>query len=131
YWAKSHHIHHSHNGQLEMRDIGDINTLTVNEYKALTTFGKFKYRLYRSFVVMFIIGPIYYVLIHNRLASINMDVFKNEKWKLWLNNFILLGIFLTLGYFLGIKFFVTHITIIVLFSVIAIWFFYVQHQHEE
>jgi acyl-lipid omega-6 desaturase (Delta-12 desaturase) len=131
YWAKSHHLHHSHNGQLEMRDIGDINTLTVNEYKALAPFGKFKYRLYRSFIVMFILGPIYYVLIHNRLASINLDVFKNEKWKLWLNNFILLGIFLTLGYFLGVKFFVTHITIVVLFSVIAIWFFYVQHQHEE
>jgi acyl-lipid omega-6 desaturase (Delta-12 desaturase) len=131
YWAKSHHLHHSHNGQLEMRDIGDINTLTVHEYKALAPFGKFKYRLYRSFIVMFILGPIYYVLIHNRLASINLDVFKNEKWKLWLNNFILLGIFLTLGYFLGVKFFVTHITIVVLFSVIAIWFFYVQHQHEE
>ncbi|MBC7885735.1 MAG: fatty acid desaturase [Saprospiraceae bacterium] len=132
YWAKSHHLHHSHNGQLEMRDIGDINTLTVNEYKSLNRTGKFKYRLYRSFLVMFFLGPIYYVLIHNRLPSISMDVFKNEKWRLWLNNLVLLTIFLLLGYFLGwAKFFTTHLTIIVMFSVIAIWFFYVQHQHEE
>lgn len=132
YWAKSHHIHHSHNGQLEVRDIGDINTLTVNEYKLLSPWGRFKYRIYRSIAVMFVIGPIYYVLIHNRLPMIQMDVFKNEKFRLWINNFILLSIFLTLGYFLGwYKFFLTHLTIIVLFSVIAIWFFYVQHQHEE
>lgn len=131
YWAKSHHIHHSHNGQLEIRDIGDINTLTVREYRELSPWGKFKYRLYRSWLVMFFLGPIYYVLIHNRLPMIQMDVFKKEKLRLWINNVVLLAIFLTLGYFLGwAKFFITHGTIVVLFSVIAIWFFYVQHQHE-
>ncbi len=132
YWAKSHHIHHSHNGQLELRDIGDVNTLTVKEYRALGQWDRFKYRLFRSIPVMFVIGPIYYVLIHNRLALIQMDVFKNEKWKLYLNNLVLLSIFLTLGYFLEFdKFFITHLTIIILFSIIAIWFFYIQHQHEE
>jgi acyl-lipid omega-6 desaturase (Delta-12 desaturase) len=132
YWAKSHHIHHSHNGQLEVRDIGDINTLTVNEYKALSKWGKFSYRIYRSIGVMFFLGPIYYVVIHNRIAGIDMDVFKNEKWRLYFNNLLLILLFCTLGYYLGwVKFFVTHLTIICLFSVIAIWFFYVQHQHEE
>jgi acyl-lipid omega-6 desaturase (Delta-12 desaturase) len=131
YWAKSHHLHHSHNGQLEMRDIGDIDTLTVNEFKALDKWGKIKYRIYRSFLVMFVIGPIYYVVIHNRFALIKLEVFKNEKWKLRLNNALLIGIFIGMGYWLGVKFFVTHMTIVILFSVIAIWFFYVQHQHEE
>jgi len=132
YWAKSHHIHHTHNGQLELRDIGDVNTLTVNEYKSLSPWAKFKYRLYRSIPVMFVLGPIYYVLIHNRLHLINLDVFKNEKWKLWLNNVVLISIFLILGYYLGWgKFFITHFTIVIIFSIIAIWFFYIQHQHEE
>jgi omega-6 fatty acid desaturase (delta-12 desaturase) len=131
YWAKSHHIHHSHNGQLDLRDIGDIDTLTVSEYKQLSTAGKLKYRLYRSWLVMFLIGPLYYVLVHNRLPLIKMDVFKNEKWKLWINNLILTGLFILLGYYLGwAKFFITHFTIVAIFSVIAIWFFYVQHQHE-
>jgi len=132
YWSKSHHLHHSHNGQLELRDIGDIDTLTVTEYRALNSWGRFKYRIYRSFLVMFIIGPIYYVLIHNRLNMIKMEVFKNEKWRLRLNNLVLITVFLLLGWWLGwAKFLITHLTIIVLFSVIAIWFFYVQHQHEE
>ncbi len=131
YWAKSHHIHHSHNGQLELRDIGDINTLTVREYMALGWFGKMKYRLFRSFAVMFVLGPIYYVLIHNRLPLINMDIFKAEKRKLWVNNVVMVIIFSFLGYFLGLKFFITQFTVVSLFSVIAIWFFYVQHQHED
>ena len=131
YWAKSHHLHHSHNGQLEMRDIGDINTLTVAEYAGLDLWGKLKYRLYRSWLVMFVLGPLYYVLIHNRLPLIKMDVFKNEKWKLWLNNAILVVLFMILGYYLGwAKFLLTHLTVVSIFSVIAIWFFYVQHQHE-
>ncbi|HRX28544.1 MAG TPA: fatty acid desaturase [Saprospiraceae bacterium] len=132
YWAKSHHLHHSHNGQLEMRDIGDITTLTVNEYQGLSSWGKFKYRLYRSFIVMFVLGPIYYIVIHNRLPLINMDVFKGEKRKLFLHNLLLIGIFTGLAIWLGIgKFLLTHFTVLFFFAVVAVWFFYVQHQHEE
>ena len=41
YWAKSHNFHHGHNGLLwEHRDIGDINLLTVNEFKALSAWRK-------------------------------------------------------------------------------------------
>jgi omega-6 fatty acid desaturase (delta-12 desaturase) len=132
YWAKSHHLHHSHNGQLEIRDIGDINTLTVNEFKALTPWGKFQYKIYRSFIVMFIIGPIYYITIHNRLNLIKMDVFKNEKLRLYVFNLVLIGLFVGLGFWLGFaKLLLTHLTVLFFFGIIAIWFFYVQHQHEE
>lgn len=132
YWAKSHHVHHSNNGMLELRDIGDINTLTVNEYRQLTNWGKFKYKIYRSPIVMFLIGPIYYILIHNRLPLINLAQFKKVKKTLIFNNLALISIFLLLIYTLdGWKFFLTHATVMVIFAVIAIWFFYVQHQHEE
>lgn len=132
YWAKSHHVHHSNNGMLELRDIGDINTLTVEEYRALTKWGKFKYRIYRSPLVMFLIGPIYYILIHNRLPLIDLVQFKKVKKTLILNNVALIGLFVLLIYTLGWwKFLLTHATVMVIFAVIAIWFFYVQHQHEE
>lgn len=132
YWAKSHNVHHAHNGELELRDIGDINVLTVREFSRLSPWGRFQYRIYRSFAVMFILGPIYYVVIHNRLPLIKMDIFKNEKWRLYLNDLVLLIIFGVMAYFLDIwKFLATHLTIIGIFSIIAIWFFYVQHQHEE
>lgn len=63
YWAKSHNFHHGHNGILwEHRDIGDIDLLTVSEYKALSPFRKFKYVLFRSFPILFIIGPMWYIM---------------------------------------------------------------------
>ena len=68
YWARSHDFHHAHNGQLEfgVRDIGDVDLFTVNEYRALPANKQRKYRIYRSPLIMFLLGPLYYLLIHNR-----------------------------------------------------------------
>src|SRR6185369_14331188 len=47
--------------------MGDIDTLTVNEYRALSRWGRLKYRLYRHPAVMFGIGPAYMFIIQHRL----------------------------------------------------------------
>ena len=78
YWARSHNFHHAHNGQLENRDIGDITVLTVKEYQALSSLQKFQYRLYRMPITMFFIGPLYYILIHNRLPLISLKGWKKK-----------------------------------------------------
>jgi len=117
---------------LELRDIGDINTLTVAEYTSLTKWERFKYKVYRSPLVMFVLGPLYYILIHNRLPLINLVQFKKVKKTLIWNNLALVTIFIVLSLTLNWwKFFVTHAAVMVPFAIIAIWFFYVQHQHEE
>ncbi len=132
YWAKSHAVHHKLNGQLELRDIGDVNTYTVAEYKEMSKGKKFGYRVYRSPIVMFLIGPVYYLFIHNRLTKIKMPAFQKLKSSVIINNFVLLGIFLILGFALGWAAFLTvHLTILTIFAIIAIWFFYVQHSHEH
>ncbi|MFY0591019.1 fatty acid desaturase [Roseivirga sp.] len=132
YWAKSHSIHHKLNGQLELRDIGDVTTYTVAEYKAFSKAKKVGYRIYRSPIVMFLIGPVYYIFIHNRLAKIKMPAFQKLKGSVILSNLVLLGLFTILGFTLGWqKFLTVHVTVLTLFSIIAIWFFYVQHQHEH
>ncbi len=132
YWGKSHHFHHSHNGMLEVRDIGDITTLTVDEYKSLSKFGQIKYRLYRSVLVMFFIGPIYYVFIHNRLPLIKEKGFKKEEKGLWIHNLLYTSLMVAMCFLLGWKKFLgIHFMILSVFSVIAIWFFYIQHQHEH
>lgn len=132
YWAKSHAIHHKLNGQLELRDIGDVNTYTVAEYKAFSKGKRFGYRVYRSPLVMFLIGPVYYIFIHNRLAKIQMPAFQKLKGSVVASNLVMLGIFTILGFTLGWKeFLLVHFTTLTLFAIIAIWFFYVQHQHEH
>ncbi len=132
YWATSHHFHHKNNGLLEVRDIGDIDTLTVEEYKKLTTAGKAKYRIFRSFPVMFVIGPLYYILIHNRLPLISLPEFKKQ-WKgLAFSNILLAAVVVGLCLILDWKkVLLTHFFVLAFFGIVAIWFFYVQHQHEH
>lgn len=132
YWARVHDFHHGHCGQLETRDIGDIDTLTTDEYRSLSTFGKLRYRIFRMPVVTFVIGPVYYLLVNNRLPLVRMKGWKKVYWSLLWNNLAILATIAALCWWLGIKtFLLVHVPIIVFFSIIAVWFFYVQHQHEH
>ena len=67
FWRRTHAIHHASAGNLEKRGIGDIDTLTVKEYLALTRWGRLRYRLYRHPAVMFGIGPAYLFIVQHRL----------------------------------------------------------------
>ncbi len=132
YWAKSHNFHHGHNGQLEVRDIGDVDLLTVNEYKELNPKKRFKYRLYRTPLVMFLLGPVYYLLVHNRFPFIKIKGWESARQSLRKGNVVLILTYVALGFIFGWQnFLLVQAPIIVFFSVIAIWFFYVQHQHED
>lgn len=132
YWAKSHNFHHGHNGILwEHRDIGDINLLTVNEFKALSRFEKIRYTLFRSSPVLFLLGPIWFIFVNNRLPMIRIKGWEHAHRALLLNNILLVLFYTAMVWLLGYEaLLLVHIPIIAAFGIIAIWFFYVQHQHE-
>jgi len=132
YWARVHDFHHGHCGQLETRDIGDIDVLTTEEYLALSTWGKIKYRIYRMPIVTFIIGPIHYLLINNRFPLVRFKHWNGMIWSQTVNNLAIVGVIVTLGFLIGWKtFLLVQVPIVVFFMIIAIWFFYVQHTHEH
>ena len=68
-WRREHALHHAGSGNLDRRGFGDIDTLTVREYQARSSFGKWKYWLYRHPVVLFAIGPAYQFLLRQRLPT--------------------------------------------------------------
>ena len=134
YWAKAHSFHHGHNGQLDesSRDIGDVPFKTVKEFREMSRWGKFKYRIFRSPIVLFGIAPIAYIAISNRFPFYNLKGWAKERRSQIVNNFIMVGVYVLLGYLLGWKkFFLIQALSISFFAIIAFWFFYVQHQHEE
>ena len=45
------------------RGVGDIQTLTVDEYRARPWWGRLGYRLFRNPLVMFGLGPLWVVLV--------------------------------------------------------------------
>lgn len=132
-WRLSHARHHSGSGNLDHRGTGDIETLTVSEYRALTWWGRFLYRAYRHPIVMFGIGPAYIFLLQQRLPVGQMT---GEGWRPWLSSMgTNLGIALFAGaviWFVGVEaFLLIHLPIIVLGATIGVWLFYIQHQFED
>lgn len=132
YWAKIHNYHHAHSGMLEVRDIGDIPTMTVKEYRESKWYAKLGYRIFRFPLVTFVIAPVYYLIFSNRVPIETLGNWKKMFGSQFRNNIVILCSYLLLGHFLGWKeFLFVQFFIVFVFGIIAFWFFYVQHQHEE
>ena len=132
YWRRAHAEHHASAGNLDRRGIGDINTLTIAEYRALSRWGRLGYRLYRHPIVMFGIGPVYLFLLKQRLPFGMMRLGAEPWLSTMLTNAgiaIVSGLLIwSVGLWL---FLVIHLPIVVIAGAAGIWLFYVQHQFEE
>jgi omega-6 fatty acid desaturase (delta-12 desaturase) len=62
-------VHHATAGDLSRRGVGDIVTLTVDEYAARSLRGRLGYRLLRNPLVMFGLGPIFAMVIGPRIVA--------------------------------------------------------------
>ena len=131
-WRRSHSIHHSASGNLDKRGMGDILTLTVDEYNARTRWGKLMYRAYRHPLTLFAIGPIYVFLFEQRLPL----GFMKDGWRYWVSSMgtnVGIALIVTgLIYFGGLMpFLLVYLPTVVAAATIGVWLFYVQHQFEE
>lgn len=129
-WKHEHAIHHATSSNLSRRGTGDIWTLTVDEYLALSPFWKMIYRVYRNPFVMFGLGPIYIFLIEYRFN--NKRARRKERWNTYATNLGLAGMIGVLCWTLGWKeFLLVQGPILYLSGMAGIWLFYVQHQFEK
>lgn len=132
YWKLNHNIHHANAGNLEERGIGDIYTMTVSEYLALSKWGRFKYRLYRNPLVLFIIVPTFLFLIMYRFPTVRAKVLKPTYPSVYYTDVMLLVLFLLLGWWIGfLNLLAIQLPITIIASTAGLWLFYVQHQYED
>ncbi len=129
-WRHTHSVHHSSSGNLGRRGMGDILTLTVSEYRALSPRERLKYRLYRNPVVLFGFGPGYLFLLQNRLP-----LGLTGQAKYWVSAmatnavlFLALGLIFLFGGLAPIM--VIFLPTTLLAATAGMWLFYVQHQFE-
>lgn len=128
-WRQAHAMHHATAGDLDRRGIGDVVTLTVEEYRALSRLERLKYRLYRNPLVMFGVGPLASFLIFHRIPRKGAS--KRERWSVHLTSLGLAALVTTLILAMGLnEYLMIQIPVLMIAGVAGIWLFYVQHQFE-
>lgn len=131
HWRKTHAIHHAGTGNLDRRGIGDVMTLTVAEYEALSWRGRLGYRIYRHPLVVLVLGPIYLFLLHNRLPF----GLRLSHWSSWLSPMATnaaLGLLAAAAiWWFGIgAFLLVQLPIVLIAAILGGWLFFLQHQFE-
>ena len=132
FWRHSHAMHHAGSGNLDRRGIGDINTLTVEEYLALGWWGRLKYRLYRHPLVMFGLGPTFLFLLQHRLPVGAMRRGAMPWLSTMFTNLGIAALFALVIWLMGFStFLLLYLPMMVIGASIGVWLFYVQHQFEQ
>ncbi len=132
YWRRTHAVHHATAGNLDQRGIGDIETLTVGEYRVLPWWGRLRYWLYRSPVVMFGLGPAWLFICQYRMPFGLMRAGMQPWVSTIATNLSIALLAGVLIWLVGLGPFLTVQLPITLFAAtVGVWLFYVQHQFEE
>lgn len=131
-WRRTHALHHANAGNLDKRGFGDVETLTVEEYRKRSFCGRFCYRLYRHPLILFGIGPAFLFVVHHRLPIGLM----RAGWKPWVStmttNMAIAGVVAAMMWCVGVKaFLLIQVPITLLAGSIGVWLFYIQHQFEH
>jgi omega-6 fatty acid desaturase (delta-12 desaturase) len=129
HWKWEHAVHHAHSGDLDNRGLGDIWTLTVDEYLASSRFTRFRYRLNRNPIVLFVIAPSFLFFVIHRLVTPGASAKAARSVHLTTAAILALGCALTAIFgwktYLLIQFFAMFIA-----ASAGVWLFYIQHQFE-
>ncbi len=131
-WKREHAQHHASSGNLDRRGAGDIDTLTVSEYLALSKWGQLRYRMYRSAAFLFGFGVPAYFLIVQRLPWLHA-LKPADCWKSVMGLNLALALFYgPLMYVFGVAdVFKIVVPMVFVASAAGGWLFFIQHQFED
>lgn len=132
YWKQSHSIHHASAGNLELRGIGDIYTMTVAEYLSRPLWKRFLYRLYRNPFVLFVFIPTILFVILYRFPIARSRSLAPTYPSIFYTNVALVAFYGILGSIFGFTdLLMVQLPITIIASSVGTWLFYIQHQFEE
>ncbi len=131
-WQYTHAIHHSTSSNLDKRGVGDVYTMTLQEYLDATPRQRLRYRIFRHPLAMYLLGPFVVFMVGYRIP---MGISRRK-------SVLFRSVMLTN---LGIALYIA--AIVLLFGWKAVWLvylpvqyvasavglflFYVQHQFED
>ncbi len=128
-WRHSHLIHHATVADLDRRGTGDVWTMTVAEYLAAPRLKRLYYRIFRTPVFMFGIGPAFVFMVAQRFP--HQDTGPQERFSVHFTNLALLAVVLVMCAAIGWRaYLLIQIPLAAIGGAVGVWLFYVQHQFE-
>ncbi|MBI5297659.1 MAG: fatty acid desaturase [Chloroflexi bacterium] len=128
-WKHDHAIHHATAGDLDRRGIGDVYTMTVEEYMAASWWKKVGYRIMRSPMILFTIGSFLVFTVAHRFWR--PGVGRRERNSVIWTNLALVAvvgwIMLKIGW---AAFLLVEVPILLIACSAGVWLFYVQHNFD-
>ena len=129
-WHHHHRIHHASAVNLDKRGIGDVWTMTKEEYLNSVKPAQRYYRFFRNPFVMFIIGPLFVIFFQNRVTRKRMN--REDRIHVYITNVAILLMSAGLIMLMGWKAFLMIQLPVIFFShSIGIWLFLIQHNFED
>ncbi|MGD8518247.1 MAG: fatty acid desaturase [Anaerolineae bacterium] len=129
-WRIAHAKHHATAGNLDRRGVGDVWTMTVEEYQAAPRRTQIAYRLFRNPLIMFGLGPAVSFLIGQRFYRKGSK--KRERRSVLITNVAILAILVLASLTIGLgTYLLIQLPIILIAGTLGFWLFYVQHQYED
>jgi len=129
-WRWEHTIHHSSAGDLDRRGMGDVWTLTMQEYLESSRWRRFTYRLSRNPVILFGVAPLLLFLVFQRFPSRKSG--KRFRISVHATNLGILLVGAAGAWLFGIlPYLIIQLTAMLVASIAGVWLFYVQHQFED
>lgn len=129
-WQRTHIIHHANSGNLDSRGVGDIWTLTVDEYLSASKLKRCAYRSFRNPLLLFTVVPLVLFLILQRAPSRGAK--KRERNSVIFTNIALISVITIMSLTIGFQnYLIIQLPVIIMSASAGMWLFYVQHQYED
>jgi acyl-lipid omega-6 desaturase (Delta-12 desaturase) len=128
-WRHSHGVHHTTAGNLDRRGVGDVWTMTAEEYAESSRARRFLYRFFRNPFVMFGLGPFFTFIVWHRVPVPGMK--RNHIVSVLLTDLAVAAIVITAALTIGLKaYLLIQLPIMIFGGAGGVWLFYVQHQFD-
>ena len=128
-WRRAHATHHATAGDLDRRGMGDVWTMTVEEFLAASPTRRLAYRLLRNPVVMFGCVPAVLSLVCHRFP--HRGAGRRERRSVLITNLAMAGILGTAAMTIGVgPYLAIQLPVSIISGTIGVWLFYVQHKFD-
>jgi omega-6 fatty acid desaturase (delta-12 desaturase) len=128
-WKHSHAIHHATAGDLDRRGVGDVYTMTVEEYLAAPWWRKAGYRIMRSPFILFTLGAVIVFILTHRFFE--KESGRRERSSVIWTNIAIAAVVAWLVMEIGwAAFLMVELPILFIACGAGVWLFYVQHNFD-